>query len=139
MKSVTCIMRDEPVAKGRPRARVVGGKFVQVYTDAKTRAYEKWIGEEYLKDCGVKFDGSIKIAIEFYHAIPKSTTKANKIKMLQREIYPSRNDLDNCIKALTDGLNKIAYDDDSQIVEIKAKKVYAENPRIEFTITEVCI
>ena len=37
----------------------------------------------------------------------------------------SKPDLDNMVKAVGDAMNGIAYSDDSQIVSLKARKVYA--------------
>lgn len=46
-----------------------------------------------------------------------------------------RGDLDNTLKVLFDALNKVAYDDDSQIVEIHAfRKDDKENPRVELEL-----
>jgi Holliday junction resolvase RusA-like endonuclease len=44
-------------------------------------------------------------------------------------------DVDNCLKAVLDGLNRIAWDDDSQVTEAHASKA-VEPGR---TRTEVCI
>jgi Holliday junction resolvase RusA-like endonuclease len=39
--------------------------------------------------------------------------------------YPKRKDLTNLVKATEDGLNHIAWQDDSQVVEMAAEKRYA--------------
>jgi len=43
-------------------------------------------------------------------------------------------DLDNLIKGIKDGCNKIIWHDDSQIVDMTVRKFYSEQPRAEVTI-----
>jgi Holliday junction resolvase RusA-like endonuclease len=58
--------------------------------------------------------------------------------MLRGKERPTkRPDLDNCIKSITDALNGIAYQDDSYIVEVIARKWWAEQPLVEITIIEL--
>lgn len=60
--------------------------------------------------------------------------------VLKVDIYRERRsgDLDNRLKAIQDALNKIAFDDDSQIVEIHARRFEdKKNPRVEVEVTEV--
>jgi Holliday junction resolvase RusA-like endonuclease len=58
--------------------------------------------------------------------------------MLDGIVRPTKKpDFDNIGKIICDALNKIAYDDDSQIVEANIYKVYADIPRVEVTLTEV--
>lgn len=56
------------------------------------------------------------------------------------DVYRARRsgDLDNKIKCTLDSLNKIAFNDDSQIVEIKARRFDDKaNPRVEIEVYEV--
>ena len=46
-------------------------------------------------------------------------------------------DLDNCIKLLMDGLNKLAWLDDAQVVRLTASKRYAVAPQTVVEIAEV--
>ena len=39
-------------------------------------------------------------------------------------------------KCVLDALNNIAYDDDSQIYDLKVTKEYGEVPRVEITLKE---
>ena len=60
------------------------------------------------------FHGAIAVRIDVHGKLPK------------REKIPSPNlvkpDVDNIAKAVLDALNGIAYDDDSQVVELTVKK-----------------
>ena len=68
--------------------------------------------------------------VTFYVVRPKSAPK--------RVRYPTtRPDLDNYLKTLLDALDKFAFPDDAQIVNIHAKKAFAAvgtPPRIEFIL-----
>lgn len=129
------IIPGPPIAKGRPRL----GKHT-TYTPTKTVNYENLVQFSYIEKHKNKevLEDDLSISIMFYFPIPKSTNKKNKQLMLKGKIrHSKRPDIDNCIKSVTDGLNNIAYKDDSQIVEIKAYKFYAEEPRTEVRIESI--
>ena len=57
--------------------------------------------------------------------------------MAAGEVRPVKKpDGDNIIKIVTDALNKLAYHDDSQLVDISVSKFYSENARVEVLIQE---
>jgi len=70
--------------------------------------------------------------------MPKSDSKKKRAAKLAGEIRPTKKpDIDNCIKAIADSLNTIAYKDDTQIVKVVAEKRYSEKPRVEITIADI--
>ena len=73
--------------------------------------------------------GPLHLNITFYMPIPKRT----KAPLYHRK----KPDLSNMIKFYEDVSSGILYADDRQIVKIFACKIYDENPRTEFTITEL--
>ena len=58
-----------------------------------------------------------------------------------RKDYDSVQDLetlaDNIVKCILDALNGIAYYDDSQVVYVRCKKNYSDEPRAEIIIREI--
>lgn len=121
--------------KGRPRFTRAG----HAYTDPITRAYENKIAAAYKAAGGVSFGNApIELYVEARFPIPKSTSKANKLKMLMQNLFPcKRPDIDNIVKAVADGLNGgIAYDDDAQIVRLEARKKYSEQEGLFIVINE---
>lgn len=51
------------------------------------------------------------------------------------KIFPTKKpDIDNVIKVIADALNGVAYDDDKQIIDVSARKVYSETPRVDVRI-----
>ena len=64
--------------------------------------------------------------------------KKKREEMLAHNIRPTTKiDIDNISKAVCDALNKVAYYDDSQIVVLKARKYYADEPGVNITIYAV--
>jgi Holliday junction resolvase RusA-like endonuclease len=49
-----------------------------------------------------------------------------------------KSDADNIAKIVLDSLNKIAYYDDAQVVELEVKKIYAQSePYVDVLIEEI--
>ena len=74
-------------------------------------------------------EGPLRLDITFFMKIPK------KGKNLLWHI--KRPDLSNMLKLYEDVAIGILYEDDSQIAEIVARKIYDEYPRTEFTLTHL--
>ncbi|KJU83118.1 Endodeoxyribonuclease, RusA-like protein, partial [Candidatus Magnetobacterium bavaricum] len=77
---------------------------------------------------------ALQMQLTFYLPRPKS---------LPRKVteHTKRPDLDNLGKAIMDALNKVAYYDDSQIVDLHKKKVYTQGdikPGVRIQIREQC-
>lgn len=128
----------EPRGKGRPRFVRAGG-YVRTYTPDATAAYENLVRICYQKDGGPMFekDKPLRLDVWIYMKIPESASKSRKLHMLVGRIRPTKKpDADNVLKAILDGLNTVAFHDDSQIVEIEVHKFYNENPRCAITISE---
>ena len=120
-------------AKERPRM----GRNGRIYTPDSTHKYEKLVRECYgdNKSFEKKF---IIMKIIFWFEIPKSYSKEKRQDCAEGFIRPSRADIDNYIKSVLDGLNKVAYEDDKYIYKIEAEKRYTEyEARTEITIEEL--
>lgn len=132
----------EPVAKERARTVTTvsrrGRKRTHSYTPDKTASQEQNIALVYKSIYhGARFQRGISLSLSatFFFKIPKRTSKKNRDAMLAGELRPAhRPDVDNCIKTVADSLNKVLYEDDSQIVEMSGRKYYSDTPR-----TEVCV
>lgn len=119
------IIPGEPVAKGRPKLSRYG-----TYTPKKTKEYEEHIKQEWRKN-GYRepLTGAVMVDIVFHRSIQKSGSKAVKMARLTGKVKPTiKPDLDNYIKAVLDGLNGLAWVDDSQIINISATKEYSMKP-----------
>lgn len=129
----------EPVAKGRPRATQRTG-FVRIYTDAKTRAYERGIAAvARIAMAGARpFEGPLSVSLRFRLKPPKSMTKRLRVRVLAgEEPYLGSRDLDNYTKAALDGMNEIVFVDDKQIVRLFCSKIAAEEPGVDVRVEEL--
>lgn len=141
MKEVYFVVDGKVQPKQRPK--VYRNKYtgqVHAMTPRKTVEYEEKVRCAYLEECGrTKFEGAIQMVVNVYVRIPSGTSKKNFNAMVSGEIRPTKKngDVDNLFKAISDSLNGIAYDDDSQIVEAIIRKFYAPFDKAEITIREV--
>lgn len=123
-------------AKGRPKfAR--RGKFVHTYTDDKTVNYENLVKLSFINSgCEPYMNNEpLKCKINIFKSIPKSTSKKKYALMVGKKLKPvTKPDIDNCCKSILDGLNKVAFKDDNQIVELHCYKYYGEEPKVEIEI-----
>lgn len=134
---VKFVVHGEPAGKGRPKFSKVGG-FVKTYTPDSTVLYENLIKVEYQRQCGdfrFESDDQLDVRIIAYHGIPKSASKAKKHLMEEKKLRPIKKpDADNIAKCYLDALNKIAYNDDTQVVDLQIRRFYSYNPRVVVTI-----
>lgn len=122
--------------KARPRFSTKTGR---AFTPGDTINYENWIKCCYQEQCGKFIDGPVKARIEVYYKIPKSYTK-KRVQAIRTglEMPLKKPDSDNIAKIVLDSLNKIAFDDDAQVVELTVVKRWTEEQeRIEFEVEEV--
>lgn len=129
------IVEGKPTGKGRPRMNRRTGK---AYTPEATKREENRIRRIYYKNVNHYFEGYVKMTIIAYYPIAKSNTKKIKEQKLNNTIRPNvKPDIDNVIKLIADSILGLAYKDDTQIVELEAKKYYSDNPRVEVFIEDI--
>ena len=102
-----------PVAKARPRLARNGHAF----TPKSTRVYERTVAL-FARSAGVRpLSGPVRLCVHFFFGDRR------------------RRDLDNCLKSVCDGLNHVAYVDDSQVAAISVTRSFdTENPRTEVAV-----
>jgi len=132
----TFTVPGEPTGKARPIVTKSGYAF----TPQKTVLYENLIKLEFERQCGSSMIPKpipVELEVFAYYSIPKSASLKKQKLMRQGVIRPIRKpDTDNILKIVADSLNKIAYDDDSQIVRCSIEKYYGEEPRIIVGVRE---
>lgn len=125
------VVPGDPVGKGRPKFSTRGG-FVRAITPEKTANFENLVRMEYESQCkGIFFDSSqaLRLVVDVFRMPNKSAKKRSIPAMLSGDIRPGKKpDMDNIIKAIQDALNRVAFDDDNQIVEVAIRKFYDSNP-----------
>lgn len=131
----TITIPGEPIAKARPRMTKHG----HTYTPKRTVDYERMVQTLFHAEHGnLMLEGPIMLQLDLYFGIPKGRSKAARERMEHGLERPcKRPDIDNCMKAVCDALNGIAYKDDSQIVAAVIQKFWADEPRVVVTIEEL--
>lgn len=114
---LTLTVPGRPVPKARPRMGANGN----VYTPRRTQNAEHdigWAAKRIIR--GRKTAKPVAVTCIFY--VPART----------------KGDVDNLLKTVLDGLNGIAYVDDSQVVQASALIVVdSADPRTDITVTEL--
>ena len=135
---ITFTVLGEPRGKQRPRFNPKTGR--KPHTPGETVAYEKLIQWEYLRQCkNYRFpdDVPLRLDIVAYYGIPQSASKKKQEAMAKAYLRPTKKpDYDNVQKIVGDALNKVAYKDDSQIVDSRVQKFWSYAPKITVTIQE---
>ena len=126
------IIKGEPKGKGRPRFTKNG----HIYTPAETSRYESLVGLSYRNSAkGYKFTSPVRVTIKAYQKPPKGKSKKVVEDMLNGRILPTKKpDADNVAKIILDGLNGVAWDDDTQVVEMMVIKRYSNEPMVAVII-----
>ena len=135
LKKIRFVIEGEPKGKGRPRFTKTG----RVYTPADTAEYERLVAFCYkMASAGYKFTSPVKVTVNAFHKPPKGKSKKVVGDMLSGHILPTKKpDADNVAKIILDGLNHIAWDDDTQVVEITVTKGYNPDPFVAVKIEEI--
>ena len=112
----------EPVAQPRPKVSTRGG-FARAYVDSKhpIHAYKQAIRLAYVNAGGEVLDGPVHVSVICWFDRPKGHSKKRKEHPEPKTTKP---DSDNLAKAILDGLNGIAYHDDSQVYSLQIEKWY---------------
>lgn len=124
----------KPNGKQRPKMGKYG-----IYTPKETVNYENYVKALFVQKYGQPaLTGYIRAEITVYYEIPKSISKKRTEEMLKGKILPDKKpDCDNTAKIILDSLNKIAYNDDKQIVELIVVKRYAKMPKTNLKLIEI--
>jgi len=113
------------------------GKFVKTYTPKETASYENLVKLCYIGSHGkAMFEAGVplRVSISAYFPVPKSWSKKRKA---ETHWHVGKPDADNLAKMM-DALNRIAWHDDSQVVDLLIKKSMTfEEPRAEVEIEEL--
>lgn len=121
------IVDGKPQGKQRPRFSRISKT---VYTPTKTAKYEKQIAKAYTESGGkcIPADCYVSVSISAFFPVPKSYSKKKRENCLERILRPDKKpDMDNILKVVLDALNKVAYEDDKQVVELIGRKYYTES------------
>lgn len=129
---ITFEIPGKPFAKQRPRATRQG----RVYTPKETVSFERTVGQIGLMHFPQPIEGPVKVSIWATFEPPQSWSKKKTSEHLNRP-HTQRPDLDNCAKAILDGLNRVAWGDDGQVSEINVRKVWGPAAKTVVTVEAI--
>lgn len=135
---VNIVVPGTPISKGRPKFRRIGN-FVSTYSPKKTMDYEKIVSNAAKIAMGQQEPLETPLSLYLYISmpIPESYSKKRRVDCLTgSEQHTKRPDIDNIYKLIGDSLNGIVYKDDSQIVNLHVRKLYAESAQVEILVSE---
>lgn len=137
MKTISFEIIGAPVAQGRPRAgKNFSGKTV-LYDPAKSKDFKHYVSLVASQHKPQELiTGPIHLELNFYQPTPKKYhTKPKQALIESGELLPiTKPDLDNLVKGVKDGLTKIIWQDDSQVVSMNVQKSYSMTPRVKVEI-----
>lgn len=125
-----------PVAQGRPKASIIAGRAI-MYDPKPSRDFKrdvKAVAQAYVPE--KLLTGALVLELKIYRPIPKSFSKKKRELALTGELRPTtKPDLKNYIAGVEDALEKVLYENDSQIIAYgDTGKWYGDPPRIEVTL-----
>ena len=125
-----------PIGKGRPRAVSRGG-FVRTYTPPKTARWEAVASSVLMAAWGAA-PLECPVTVGILALFPRPQRMIWKRKPMPREPYSQKPDLDNCVKAILDAMEKAGiFRDDKQVWAVDCIKLYCsgdESPRVEVRV-----
>lgn len=124
LKNIEFVVVGKIQPKQRPRFKRCGA-FIQTYTPEPTLKYQKLVADSYLeKYKDEKLTGALKMEINAFFNVPKSYSKKKKRELYGKPNVQHNGDIDNVAKSILDGLNGIAYLDDTIIYDLHISKYY---------------
>jgi Holliday junction resolvase RusA-like endonuclease len=139
MSGLAFTIPGDPRGKGRPRATTIGGH-ARMFTDSKTASYENLVKLAASQALGSRqpFDEPLAMIVTVRMTPAASDSGKKRAAKLAGSILPTKlPDLDNVVKAVLDGCNKVAFRDDALVVRLVAEKAYAETPGVDVMINPV--
>ena len=121
-----------PVGKGRHKTARLG-KFLTHYTPEKTAHYESLVAHSAHVAMAGKpiISGAVMVDLDIRLQIPASWSNKKKHQAEIGLIRASKKpDIDNCEKAIFDGMNGVVWIDDVQVVEVHKRKRYSDTPGV---------
>ena len=130
-----------PVPKGSARAFYIKKLNRTVVTQTNADKQKPWASLISLKaeEAHVILDsGPVSVKIAFYFPRPKSHYGTGRNAGLLKDSAPrnhvSKPDLDKLVRCVLDALTSVAYYDDSQVVEVRARKEFGVHPGAEIEV-----
>lgn len=127
----------QAIAKGRPRATVIGGH-ARMYTPERTTAFEGKVRAiacvEMAKAGLAATPEACRVEMAFERCPPKSWSKKKTLEMRGLPIT-GRPDVDNQAKAILDALNGVVFEDDGQVSDLFVSRRWGETDSVRVAVS----
>lgn len=133
----SCFVPGVPLAKKRPRFTTINGHARAFNCQDTEEGKFRW---ELLREWGQRtpMTGPLALTVTFEMPIPKGTSKKQAAHMAAETVrHTKKPDLDNLVKFVKDCANGVLWQDDCQVVTLKAAKRYSITPGTYVHIREL--
>lgn len=130
---VSFTIPGKPFSKQRPRFSRKSGR---AFTPAETVSFERTVGQIATSHFPQPFSGPVRLTV-LATFVPAQSWSKKKVEAHLHRPHVNKPDLDNIIKAVSDGLNRIAYADDGQIAEVISRKVWGVVEKTEVFVEAI--
>lgn len=129
----TFTIPGKPFAKQRPRFSIKTGR---AYTPRQTVSFERHVGEIASDHFPKPITGPV--LVEIWATFMPAKSWSNKKRQAHMGTYHTQKpDADNCLKAILDGLNGVAFVDDSHVSDVHFRKIWGPCARTVVTVEEI--
>lgn len=125
LEPVRFFVAGVPIPKGSAKAFVVGSRAVVTHDNAKTKPWQRAIAAKARSEAPGLMEGAVKVELQFDLPRPKSHGKPGRKSWASEHV--TRPDLDKLVRTVLDALTGIVWRDDSQVVEVVARKGYEDD------------
>ncbi|MAH48458.1 hypothetical protein CMI37_21715 [Candidatus Pacearchaeota archaeon] len=133
-RAISFVVEGEPAGKARPRKGPHG------FYSPDPKGFEASVaaaGTEARNKAGQGlFGGPVAMTVWIHRAMPKSWPRKRRL-MMKGALSPTIPDTVNIVAAVADGLNQVLYEDDRQVVDISAFKVWGPEHRVEISVRPI--
>lgn len=132
MASVTFTIPGKPFAKQRAMVTRFGA-----YTPKETVSFERVVGQLAALKIKNPLIGAVELTVVAEFVPPPSWSSKRRAEAMGKH-HIQKPDLDNIVKAVSDGMNRIAFSDDSQVASFgQSHKKWADKEQTTVTVTEI--
>lgn len=133
MKTILFEILGDAQAQERPIAgKSFTGKTV-LYDPIKSRNFKQYVRMVAAQHAPRKLiTGPVHLNLDFYRSTPKKYQTKPKQELIESgQLLPTtKPDIDNLAKGVKDGLSKVIWQDDSQVVSMNVRKFYSMTPKV---------
>lgn len=134
LRGVAFIVRGTPAPQGSKRAFVANGRAIITEDNKKSAPWRDSVSAAAVDamDGALPIDAPVEVSVTFYFVRPAS------VKPAKRPFPSVKPDVDKLARAVLDGLTAGGvFTDDSRVVDLTARKRYADVPSAQITVREV--